>query len=41
MAEKTPIEPQEHPDMTVKGDDVEIPSLTPEEDKRILRRIDL
>lgn len=46
-AEKAPVEPEAHaaatyPDETLKeAGDVEIQSLTPEEDKRILRRIDL
>ncbi len=42
MAEKAPVEPKAHADETLKeAGDVEIQSLTPEEDKRILRRIDL
>lgn len=49
MAEKAPVEPKTHgdeppsyPDETLKEPgNVEIQSLTPEEDKRILRRIDL
>lgn len=49
MAEKAPVEPKTHgdeppsyPDETLKeAGNVEIQSLTPEEDKRILRRIDL
>lgn len=46
-AEKAPVEPEAHaaatyPEETLKdAGDVEIQSLTPEEDKRILRRIDL
>lgn len=49
MAEKAPVEPKAHgdeppsyPEETLKeAGNVEIQSLTPEEDKRILRRIDL